>query len=143
VALLRQLEKLEENASDFTAAFDSWKASGVAGEFDSYLFGKDGAYLKPAVFGAPDALRHVHIVPLSDADAHDTWNQQWRRRSRKVSDRALVYAQDPAHGHLLIWILRDPGAHAVARMETEADRTLMLKLLRIAERFVHDGEVIG
>ena len=45
------------------------------------------------------------------------WNTQWHRRGRKVGDRALVNASDGTHGHLHIYILGEPDAHQVARMQ--------------------------
>lgn len=137
--LERQLASLNEDPANFAAEFDAWKAKGPAGEYDSYLFGKDGAYGTQL----PSSLRHVHLVPLADPASLVAWNLAWSRRSRKVSDRALVYASDVMHGHLLIFILSEPDAHRVARMQTQADTTLMLKLARVAERFVHDGTVIA
>ena len=74
-----------------------------------------------------NVLRHAHSVPLADPPALRRWNLQWRHRSRKVSDRALVYASDPTHGHLLIYILKEPDAHMVPRMATDDHRVLMLK----------------
>jgi mRNA interferase YafO len=105
--------------------------------------GKDAAYAAPRVAGISNVLRHVHLVPLADTRALAVWNTQWRRRGRKVSDRALVYASDRTYGHLLIYILKDHDAHLVARMETPAHRQLMLKLARVAERFMHDGSIIA
>jgi len=121
------------------AAFDAWKARGFAGEYSSYLFGKDSAYGSRL----PSSLRHVHLAPLADAVALAAWNRSWSRRTRKVSDRALVYASDNMHGHLLIFILNEPHAHRIARMETAEDASLMLKLAKVAQRFVHDGSVIA
>lgn len=138
-ALRRQLVALDEEPHNFAREFDAWKARGPAGEYDSYLFGKDGAYGTPL----PNSLRHVHLAPISDASALLAWDAKWSRRSRKVSNRALVYASDPTHGHLLIFILSEPSAHRVVRMQSAADAELMRKLVRIAERFVQDGVVIG
>ncbi|MGJ7558373.1 type II toxin-antitoxin system YafO family toxin [Variovorax sp. RB3P1] len=142
-ALSRQLVTVGEDPHNFAGEFDRWKALGSAGEYASYLFGKDGAYVAPPVNGVPNVLRHVHLVPLADPPALRRWNLQWRHRSRKVSDRALVYASDPTHGHLLIYILKEPDAHMVPRMATDDHRVLMLKLARIAEAFVLRGAVIG
>lgn len=141
-ALAKQFQALNEDPAIFAAEFDRWKRAGAAGEYDSYLFGKDGAYAAPAVGGQPNILRHVHLAPLG-AMALLEWNRQWKRGSRKVSDRALVYASSPRHGHLLIFILHEPTAHTVARMATPAHRTLMLKFCKIADRFLFDGSVIG
>lgn len=139
-ALQRQLAALNEDSTSFCTEFDDWK---TAGEYENYLFGKDGAYTAPAVAGVPNVLRHVHLVPLADPRALAAWNTQWHRRGRKVSDRALVYASDGHYGHLLIYIFSEPDAHQVARMKTHAQLQLMLKLARIAERFIHDGTCIA
>lgn len=132
----RQLTTLSEDPDNFAAEFDHWKSLGVAGEYSSYLFGKDSSYI------APGGLEHVHLVPL-EASALVKWDIQWRRRSRKVSDRALVYASDQTHGHLLIYILGEPTAHEVALMRTPEHQTLMRKLSLIAKAFIERGAVIG
>jgi mRNA interferase YafO len=143
LALQGQLTALDAGASDLCSEFDHWKTLGAAGEYDSYLFGKDSAYVAPRVAGVPNVLRHVHLVPLADPRALAAWNTQWQRRGRKVSDRALVYASDRTHGHLLIYILAEPDAHLVARMGTPVHHQLMLKLAHVAECFMHDGSVIA
>lgn len=132
-----------EDPDNFAAEFDHWKSLGDSGEYASFLFGKDGAYSAPKVNGAPNALRHVHLVPLSDAGQLTRWNQAFRRRSRKTSDRALVYVSDPYCGNLLIYILDEPDAHEVARMGTPKHRTAMLQFAAIAEHFIQTGEVLG
>jgi mRNA interferase YafO len=142
-ALLRQIAALNEDIDNFCDEFEAWKTKGAAGEYDNYLFGKDGAYTAPPVAGVPNVLRHVHLVPLADPRALAAWNTQWHRRGRKVSDRALVYASDKNHGHLLIYILAEPDAHLVARMGTPVHHQLMRKFARVAERFMHDGSVIA
>ena len=135
-ALQQRLIATSQIPARLVARFDEWKAQG---EYSSYHFGKDGAYGKPL----DNVLRHVHLMPLADAVALASWNKAWARHARKVSDRALVYASDRTHGHLLIYILDEPDAHRIPRMETAADRERMLKLSKIAERFIHDGAVIG
>lgn len=140
-ALRKQFASLHEDVDDFCGEFEAWKARGAASEYDSYLFGKDGAYSTPTVGGVPNLLRHVHLVPLANPAALIAWNRQWHRRSKKVSNRALVYASDVTHGHLLIYILAE--AHEVARMRTPMHTQLMWKLAHIADRFIQDGTVVG
>lgn len=140
-ALRALLRESGENPSNFAAEFDLWKSRGQNGEYSSYLFGKDGAYVTPAVNGAPNTLRHVHLVPLKDAAALAKWDTDWRRRTRKRSDRHLVYVSDPYYGHLLLWILDEPGSHDIALMGTAEDRQLMLQFAAVADHFVQTGEV--
>ena len=139
-ALERQLAKLNESPDDLRHAFQVWKRGS---EYSSYYFGKDGAYVSPRFSSGEMCLRHVHLAPIQDPSALLRWNEQWKRRSRKTSDRVLVYASDATHGHLLIYILQEPTAHDVAAMRTEAHALLMKKLTRIAERFVASGQIIG
>lgn len=141
-ALRKQFVRIGEDPANFAAEFDRWKVSFPSGEFSHPLFGKDGAYTNR--LGAEvDMLRHVHLIPLQDPAALAKWEVNHLRRSRKTSDRVLVYASDERHGHLLIYILEEPTAHAVAQMKTPQHRELMLKLAKIASRFVEDGVVIG
>lgn len=141
-AIRTQIAALEEDPSNFAAEFDRWKAAGERGEYNSFLFGKDGAYTSPKVDSVPNVLRHVHLVPLSDPVARRTWDRQWGRRTRKVSDRALVYASDARYGHLLIFILNEPEAHLVAKMISPDHKRLMMKFAAVASRFIQDGKII-
>jgi len=143
-AVLReQLMALGEDPANFAAEFDRWKARGDDGEFDHYLFGKDGAYARPPVGGIHYTLRHVHLAPLSNPLARQDWDVAWRRRSRKTSDRALVYVTDSVHGHLLVAILDEPGAHDVAAMQTPEDAKIMRQLAMVAEQFINFGKIIA
>lgn len=138
-----QLCAIGQIPGNFAAEFDHWKSLGVQGEYDSYLFGKDGAYSTPKVNGQSNTLRHVHLVPMADAVALAKWNQGWRRRSRKLSDRALVYVSDPYCGNLLIFILDEPSAHAISRMTTPDDRQLMHQFAAVADHFIQTGEIVA
>ncbi|EJE52162.1 hypothetical protein PMI14_03140 [Acidovorax sp. CF316] len=140
--MLAALTALKVDPANFATEFDAWKASGEAGEFSNYLFGKDGAYIAPKVGGQANVLRHVHLVPLKDPDKLKKWNRTHRFEGRKSSDRALVYASDPTHGHLLILILEEPDAHVIVKMRTPETRTMMEKLAKVAEAFIHDGSII-
>lgn len=62
-------------------------------------------------------MRHVHFIPTKEED-----ETQWladfddkHKNKRRTSNRYVLYASDPRHGHLIIDILDDgnPGAHAV------------------------------
>lgn len=140
-AIRSQLIAIGKDASNFAAEFDHWKAKGAVGEYESYLFGKDGAYGAPHVGGKSNTLRHVHLIPLMEMTAFARWNRDWRRKTRKTSDRHLVYVSDPYYGHLLLWILDEPGSHDIARMQTPEDRRLMLQFVAVAEHFIQTGEV--
>ena len=139
-AICKQLGRLGESPEAFVTEFEQWRNGG---EYSSYFFGKDGAYVAPTLSDGSMGLRHVHLVPLSNAQELHHWNVQWLRRSRKTSDRVLVYAQDHTHGYLLIYILSEPDAHEIARMLTPDNDLLMRKLVKIAERFIYTGQIIG
>lgn len=143
VPLSNQLKELGSDAAAFAAEFDAWKATGTEGEYESFLFGKDGAYARPKVDGDQYLLRHVHLVPLKNVVQLSIWKKLWRRRSRKTSDRVLVYASDTRSNHLLIFILEEPTAHDVAMMKSEQDTRLMERFAAIAAAFLHDGTVIA
>ena len=140
-AICDQLRESGQNPTNFAAEFDLWKSHGANGEYSSYLFGKDGAYGAPEVNGVTNTLRHVHLVPLKDVVALPKWNNDWKRRTRKRSDRHLVYVSDPYYGHLLLWILDEPGSHEIALMRSAEDRTLMLQFAAVADIFIQTGEV--
>lgn len=142
-ALRAQLRESKQDPSSFAVQFDLWKARGAEGEYDSYFFGKDGAYGVPAVNGVFNTLRHVHLVPLLQPSALSDWKRAWSRRGRKTSDRHLVYVTDAYYGHLLLWILDEPGSHQTARMEDDASRKLMLLFAAVADHFIQTGEIIA
>lgn len=142
-AIREQLRESDEDPTNFAAEFDLWKSRGPSGEYDSYLFGKDGAYGSPKVNGKSNILRHVHLVPLKDVSTTSQWDRDWNRRTRKRSDRHLVYVSDAYHGHLLLWILDDPGSHAIALMHTPEDKELMKRFAVVADRFIQAGEIIA
>lgn len=142
-ALSNQISALGEDVTNFLSQFDNWKSLGSHGEYSSRLFGKDGAYSSPTVGGKSNTLRHVHLLPISDPEQLKVWNKRFDKKSRKTSDRALVYVSDETHGHLLIYILAEPDAHRVAQMSTSDDSNLMRKLAAIADTFIHNGSIIG
>lgn len=140
-ALRDLLTEQGRNPDNFAAEFDHWKSLGDRGEYSSRMFGKDAAYAAPQVDGVPHVLRHVHLVPLKDPDALSKWGRDWHLRRRKTSNRALVYVSDSYYGHLLLYILDEPAAHAVARMETNDDRELMEQFAMVAAHFIQTGEI--
>ncbi len=124
----------------FVKSFKDWKSGE---EYGSFYFGKDGKYFTPSVGGVTYVLRHVHLVPIVDQTKLNAWKNNWRHRSRKTSDRVLVYVQDNRGNYLLITILPEPGSHQIARMETQQDRDLMERFALIAEAFIDHGDVIA
>jgi len=142
-AIRNQLRESGLDPTNFAAEFDLWKSRGPNGEYSSYLFGKDGAYGSPEVNGVPNTLRHVHLVPLKDVSTLTRWDKDWRRRTRKRSDRHLVYVSDPYYGHLLLWILDEPGSHEIALMKSPDARQLMLQFATVADHFIQTGEIIA
>lgn len=130
----------EDEAAKLISDFARWKSGDEYGE---YLFGKDGAYTTPEVDGAKNVLRHVHLVPIADAEQLQRWDKAWKHRSRKTSDRALVYVDGGRYGHLLIYILAEPNAHDVPQMRTPEHRELMEAFVAIAEKFLANGQVMG
>lgn len=123
--------------------FETWKAGGPAREHDSLYFGKDSSYATPTVDGQRYVLRHVHLMPLSDAEQLTKWRLNFQRRSRKTSDRSLIYVSDDKGNHLLIFVLPEPDAHAVARMGTQNDKETMEGFAEVAAAFLFDGSIIA
>ncbi len=140
-ALRDQLASVDESSDAWAVFFDNWKSLGPNGEYSNYFFGKDSAYSGVALTGGK--LMHVHLVPILDKAALAAWDRDWSRHSRKVSDRALVYADDGRGNYLLIYVLDEPHAHAIARMATLAEKETMQAFAEIAAAFVFDGSVIG
>jgi mRNA interferase YafO len=120
--------------------FKKWKEAGDAGEFDFRMFGKDAAYDRPRIDGKR-ALRHVHLEPIDDRAALARWVRVHRFRGRKSSDRALVYAQSGKGAFLLIAILPEPDAHAIARMRTATHRSLMEAYAGVAREWLETGTI--
>ena len=141
-ALRRQFDR-QEDLDLFVAKFAHWKASGEAGEYSAYLFGKDSAYAKLPAGMVTGQLRHVHLAPILDKDALAAWDKAFARGSRKVSNRALVYAQDAKGNFLLLFILNEPDAHVIAQMETVEHKTLMRQFVQVAESWAFNGEIIA
>jgi mRNA interferase YafO len=143
-ALDNQLAEIFASAAQLAADFDAWKsavARNPAAEFENPHFGKDGAYVAPKVDGVPYALRHVHLVPLKDAEALTKWERFFRLKKRKISNRVLVYVSSTSGNHLLLFILDEPSAHEVAEMKTPEHQKLMLQMADVAAAFLHDGSI--
>jgi len=127
----------------FMMFFAQWKSQGEEGEHDSYHFGKDGGYIKPLVNNQAYVLKHVHLMPVLDQERKAAWDKAWKHRSRKTSDRVLIYVDNGLGGFLLIAILPEPDAHRIAQQKTPQDRHTMNVCSEIAERFIDNGDVIA
>jgi mRNA interferase YafO len=134
-----QADNLDEQI--LLESFQQWKES--RDEYGSYLFGKDSAYTIPKIDGKSYRLRHVHLPPLSTPEPLEVWNKQWQRRGRKTSDRVLVYVEDDQGNYLLIFILPEPMAHEIAKMQTPAHRQIMESFASVATKFLETGQVIA
>lgn len=128
------------NAEMFIEDFIKWKSGD---EYGSYIFGKDSAYTTPTVDGQTNVLRHVHLVPLTDQNQLEKWNKAWKHGSRKTSDRALVYVDDGKGSFLLIYILDEPDAHNIAKMNTSNYKALMEGFADVAAEFLDNGNVLA
>jgi mRNA interferase YafO len=135
-ALKTLLEQSGICPEELSNQFMRWKKEG---EYNSYYFGKDSAYVLPTVNGEKYKLRHIHLVPLTDKKQLAIWNQKWQFGGRKTSDRVLIYAEDNLNNFLLIFILSEPDAHKIAQMKEPKNEQLMKRFAAIAEQFLFDG----
>lgn len=117
----------------FLSRFQHWKASG---EESSYYFGKDGFY-SPIRSG----LKHVHLVPIIDLQAKRNWDRNWKTGRRRTSNTCLVYVEDQ-QDFLLIAILPEPLAHAIAEQKEEKYRKTMAYFWQVAEQFFYYRKII-
>ena len=111
--------------------FSDWKDGD---EYSSYWFGRDST-------DPQTKLSHVHLVPLNDQVALAEWDRFWRKPRechRRRSDCYLMYACDAKHGHLLIALLADPGAHNLWK---PSHRQLLTSFETVAENFIFAGAV--
>lgn len=125
----------------FAKEFSLWKSNWPEREFTHRLFGKDGAYAAPSVDGERYRLRHVHIVPFKDPSSRRKWYSVFRRHGRKTSDRHLVYVADDRGNYGLIYILDEPDAHRIARMQTSDEKRVMNGFAVVAGNFLCDGSL--
>lgn len=119
--------------------FRIWK---LGDEYGHPYFGKDGAYAKPELELKHHYLRHVHLVPLNDIAQISVWERNFRYKSRKTSDRALVYVDNRKNGFLLIFILDEPDAHNIAMMKTLQHKEIMEGFSEVANAFLWDGTIL-
>lgn len=139
--LTEVLAKSGFDAGELCADFASWKAKGAQGEYSDWFFGKDGFYDKPKRNNTR-VLRHVHLPPEDDSHEAQRWDKSFARKSRRVSNTVLVYAEDKLYGFLLIYIAREPTGHAIAEMKTPESVKLMNQFCDVAEAFIFNGEIL-
>jgi hypothetical protein len=139
-AMLRASVAKLYDVDDLCDLFADWKTGWPSREHTFWFFGKDGDYVEPKRNGRR-VLRHVHLPPSSDTDKAKAWDKHYDRLSRKTSDTALVYAFDPAHGHLLIYVAREPKGHELSDMATPETRRLMEIFADQAEAFIFEGAI--
>lgn len=131
---------LGNDQATFVKRFCEWKKKG---EFESYFFGKDGGYRAPTLDFPPSQLMHVHLVPLLDAKQLGAWNKLYKYRSRKTSNRVLIYAERSSTEYLLIDILDEADdPHFVAKMTTQEDKDIMYAYAAIANCYIESGYIL-
>jgi len=123
--------------------FTQWKSLGPQGEDDFYEFGKDVPYETPHVNGKKNVLRHVHLTPVIEFEKLTKWNSAWEHRSRRVSNKAMVYVDDGPNRFLLIAVLPEPYAHDICKMKTPEHKILMNEFADIADAFIYSNQIIA
>jgi len=139
-AFKAQIWALSEDPDHWATYFQEWTS--LPDPYVDEFFGKDSAYVRPKVGGKSYVLRHVHLKPFEPA-ALTQWESDHWLRTRKVSNRVLVYASDGKGNHLLIFILNEPDAHAIADMKTAEDKATMEGFATVAEAFNFNGDILG
>jgi hypothetical protein len=135
-----ELTRAGVDATHLQKAFHDWKQDWPANEYRSPHFGKDGLYRQPTVDGRM-VLSHVHLEPAKDHDARRRWKRALAKQGKKTSDTILVYAQDMAHGHLLLAIFYEPDGHRMAAMDTPTSRAAMNHLAQVAAEWMATGHI--
>ena len=124
-----------DRLNTFIEQFSNWKTS--SDEYNFYLFGKDSEFIFPKI--VEGKFKHVHIMPLDNVELQK-WDKKWKYKSRKTSNRFLIYAQNQIGDYLLIAILEN--GHNVIKMQNEKDKLLMSGYAKIADNFCSNGEII-
>ena len=135
-----QIKALGDDPEHWKTYFQEWKD--LTDPYDDSFFGKDSAYSTPLVGGERYVLRHVHLQPFEPA-ALRRWESAHWYRTRKTSNRVLVYAANGKGDFLLIFILAEPSAHAIQRMENVKDNATMEGFAAVAEAFNFNGKIIA
>lgn len=131
---------LGNQKATFVKRFCDWKKGN---EFGSFFFGKDGGYRAPTLDFPQSQLMHVHLVPLHDVQQLSVWKKLFRRRSRKTSNRVLIYAERSSVQYLLIDILEEADdPHSIAKMTTQEDKDIMYAYAAIANCYIESGDIL-
>ncbi|NHC52368.1 type II toxin-antitoxin system YafO family toxin [Pseudomonas sp. AU8050] len=131
---------LGSDKATFVTRFCDWKKGD---EFGSYFFGKNGGYRTPTLDFPQSQLMHVHLVPLHDVKQLGIWNRLSDRRSRKTSNRVLIYAERSSTQYLLIDILEEADdPHTIANMTTQEDKDMMYAYAAIANCYIESGDIL-
>jgi hypothetical protein len=128
------------NPNVFADEFQAWKALGPAGEYSNFYFGKDSFYFELKRHHQM-VLRHVHLPPSGTQELAE-WNRAHRRRRRRTSNICLIYAYYKAHGHLLLYIAREPNGHVILDLRISASVRLLNQLADETKAFIHDGSIV-
>lgn len=139
-AIEGQLAPLSGGIVLFAEKFEEWKR---LGEYQSFFFGKDGAYTGIKVGVDDYKLFHVHLPPIKDAKALADWQAEWKKKGRKTSNTVLVYTHDDKGNYLLIFIVREPHGHDFGEQTTPAHAKNMAYCVKIAEAFRFNGAIIA
>jgi len=93
-SLAEQFAELGEDPAEFAEVFDAWKRRCIVdpdAEFESRLFGKDGAYASPKVGGEKYLLRHVHLLPIKELEKIPRWLAVLKNKAEAfLHDRSIV-----------------------------------------------------
>lgn len=132
-ALKAQLKAVSPTAeATLIQKFTEWKAGPPD---EHYWFSNDK-------LGDDGKLRHVHMLPRAKSPDRVKWDAIWAKTPwrpwTRRSDRYLLYADGGRHGHLLIAILEDPGAHL---LWTHAHKKQLADFETVADNFDYNGTV--
>ena len=109
-------------------------------KFADYKAGDEHEHIWFCYDKGPDAgddLHHVHMIPNGEKSRAE-WMEKWRARGRQKGrrrDRYLLNAYAPHHGHLIIDVLDDPGAHDLWKQR----RTTLAGYEEVAWDFAANG----
>jgi len=118
------------NEQDLILEFTHWRQYGPA---SNTWFGR--------TIGSepPDKLMHTHFAPYDHAKLQ-TWLFYHEKKSyhKMGSTGYVLWANDPAHGDLLIDVIIEPDAHD---LWTKAEKATLEGYLIVADNFCFNGTV--